>query len=310
MHGLNKKGIIFTAASSMLLVVLVIFAVTIYQVQEEGEQKIISNSLASQMINAEDSIQQAMKKIYETNTNISANMNIISPTLEYIEINTTLLEQGPPSQNIIDDINLLEERISSEMIWSSFNGTAIQNNLLLERGSGIAIQKTAKNTVLGTNEKLILYYNKSGKNTGTFYGIDISIITTEKVFSINQYSSAPNNGDVNDKYLNITVNDINYPVEYINPEFYEDNKNIQFSVPLSGVYTWIVNNSYNNESYLNITLDSEKVEINVINGTFDVNTHIAQSPADMENKFYFEPKAIRINIPAYGASKSSRIMFG
>lgn len=306
----NKRGIIFTATTNMFFVGLLVFAVLVYQNQEKGEEKILSNSLTTRILNIEDSIQQSVKTIYLVNKNISIDLEEIKVGNYYHDrtiINTTLLEQGQGNASMKGNLTKLQQVIESQIPGVTFNSSALNRNLVLKRGAGVMINKTALNPETGANETLMIYYNYSGQNKGEFYGINITLDSHENISKI--LNSTPLIGIGNGHYINITINDDwNDLFGGADPEK-EDSLKIEFGALTNQPYTWIVNNESNSTTYLNITLDNEKLTITSYVGNYTLSANIDTASNSTSNQFYFEPEVITINIPEFETRKTSRISF-
>ena len=309
-HKLNKKGIIFTATIGLFLILLLIFAVIIYQSGEEGDKKLIPNSLVTQILNIEDSIQQSVKKIYLVNTNMTVDFRTDENGYDKTMIRTRLLETGLPSSEIDKDIDDFSDFLGTEYTNVFFNATAIKDNLALERGNGIRIIKTALDPSTGEKETLLIYYNYSGLNKGTFYGININISSTEDMRHIINIPPLPFIPFPSKYYLNITIDDTDrIELPYIPPEQMEQTNSIRFGIICSS-FSWVINNSGNTTTYLNITLDPEKVNITVNQGNFNIIVEIYTSVGTNTEYFYFTPdKVLTIEIPKYKTRKESKISF-
>jgi len=314
MRKLNKKGVVFAASAALFMTVLLLYAVTVYQIQEEGDSKVIISSLATRVIELADSVEHSVKKIYLVNNNMSIN---ISPEIidEYpdlymdnVMINTSLVEYGQTSAKFESDLLDLENFVSATAYGVYFNSSAIIQDPTLYKGDGISILKTADNTLTGENQKLIIYYNKSGDNTARTPGINISINSFEDMRGI--YSSSTPTAVLNSHFLNITINDMDYPTELINSEDTEESKKIIFdTLSDSESHTWLINNTGNTTSFLNITLDHEKVEITALEGNFNITAYLYVESERSSYDFYFEPYALEIIIPKYETQKISQIRF-
>ncbi len=311
---LNKKGVVFAASTALFMTVLLLYAVTVYQTQEESDNKVIINSLATRVIELADSVENSVKKIYLVNNNMSLN---ITPEIidgypnEYMDrimINTSLIEFGQTSAKFESDLAELESLISATAYGVYFNSSAIIQNPTLYKGDGISIYKTASNTLTGEGQRLIIYYNESGDNTAKIPGINITINSFEDMRGI--YASSTPTAIFDSHFLNITINDMDYPTELINSEDSEESKKILFdTLSDSESHTWLINNTGNTTSFLNITLDNEKVEITTLEGNYNVTAYIYVESIASSYDFYFEPYALKVIIPRYETQKISQIRF-
>jgi len=312
MGGLNKmitkdkKGVIFTATTGMFILGLIIFAVIVYQTQEKGEEKIIPNSLATRILNTENSIQLSVKKIYETNTNLSLDIDtIINGNKDKTIIKTRLLENGIGNLPLKNNITWLGNIIEEELSIVKFDSNALNSNLELHRGSGIMINKTAVNPTTGNNEILQIYYNNSGDNKKKFYGINVTFKSNENLSDIINLTTNP----IGSKhYINITINDMYDDYYDIVSSKPEDTIKIEFD-SIASTHRWIVNNSDDSKTYLNITLDDEKLVIICNQGDYNTTIDIIADTNSTSHNFFFAPEVISIEIPEFDVKKTSRVSF-
>jgi hypothetical protein len=303
----NKKGVIFTVTTAMFMVVLIIFAVYVYQTQEKGQEKVISNSIATQIIDIEDSVKDTVSKIYKTifDLSISINTSLYPDNLEVIEINTSLSEKGYSLSEIQSYFSFIETVLKNNFQGVYFNSSKFLTDLTVQRCCGYGIKKTALNISSGENQTFLLYYNMSGRNNLRFDGITILIDTSEEVRSLVNSTIKPPNGG-GQYWLNFTINDINYdPLDIfpLDPNIFEDISFSQINYPNS--YSWHLINESSDIIYMNITMDYEKLNLTVLQGDFNVSIKLYSEQSPDLPFFRFPSDILYINLPYTNSKKVS-----
>ncbi|MFT4303001.1 MAG: hypothetical protein ACMXYG_00400 [Candidatus Woesearchaeota archaeon] len=308
----HNKGIVYAGSAIVFIMVFLFFAVSVYENKEIAKQSVEINSLSNRIINLQDSINFAIKQIFYINKNIILEFNTITNP-EYINImtiKTTLSEEGPTNEKFNNELLSFQNNFTYFFPESDMNLTEIINNPIIARSEGIVINKTSYDLITSSSETLQLYYNYSGKTKEGLIGIDIYIVTTEPVRHI---SFAHNNTPLqsyiehNNIRLNLSINDINYPEFFINPEIIEDS--IQIGFLYNHEYIIEVNNSDNTSTYLNISLDSEVINITSLIGTHNITAKISTNSSSIYQQWVIPYNTYNISLPGHYARSSSIIRF-
>ncbi|MCB9358933.1 hypothetical protein H6503_03310 [Candidatus Woesearchaeota archaeon] len=305
----SKKAIVYTGTTVLFLMVLLVFAVAVYNNKEVSKVAVIPNSLANRMISIEDSMQWSIKKIYEVNKNLTLDIDTVLQGGEYVDITsvqTVLLENGPSKDKFIADMNGLEGNYTKLFPDVQINLTSILDDPMIKRSGGIGINKTATDLSTTSNETLQLYYNYSHLTTSKIIGFEVNITSTDPITDIS-FDTTPSASGVKDINFNLTINDLDFPDFLNDPERIE--ASTEFSFSSGDINIIYVNNTTTAINYINISFDDEVINITTMSGNYNVSVKILTPVATTTHNWEFPYEVFNISIPSYHALSRSRVIF-
>ena len=305
MFGHDRRAVIYTASTMMLFVAVLVFSVLVYQSQEQGEERVVANTIATRVISLEQSVSYSVRDILFTLYNLDFTETMDSDLVS-IALKTTLKNDvGNAIETAVQgNLTLLADHVSS--IGVSFDADAV-SGVVIHRGESVAFQKNHTSD----REYVVIYYNQSGAATEAFEYIGLFVGGYVAMNDLDPLTSAPSSGDY---VLNISYNNYDcqsFPCSFLNEEP-DDSEIIYFGQINEGdSYSWAIRNRETDTHYANVTLDYEKVWIEITQNApaLNLTSNIRTSRNHIVPYFYLAPYALSVSFSHLETEKQGRLIF-
>lgn len=297
----NKKGFVFTASIVFFVLTVLTFSIVLYNSIEENEKSLITDSSLTRIINFEDSVQQAIKRIFLNDFEIKLETNI-TEEYESLIISTNLANESKNSRKKLNNsLNELNKSINHFFPENNINITPLKLNPRIYTNSNLIITKSNLDYDNNLFENITLFFNESEDNEISLRNISITIISTDDYYDILNTTEEPSGEDFN---LTIKAIDVDGRGEF--PIREEINKTIPFNLT-EDTYSWVINNSDNTTSFINITLDNKSISVIANYGFANISIEYKHDKINSSRIIYHPAKDIILTkIPNFNINKKGR----